>query len=89
VIARTVLVAGILVGAPALAPAQSASAPLSVTATVISSCKVNVPRQVPALALATMPVAVGCARGGAAPRVQRPVALPHSEVRKAVLIINF
>jgi hypothetical protein len=85
---RTVLAAAILAGAPALAHAQSASAPLVVTATVVSSCKVDVPSSAEASSFATMPVAVTCAKGGATPRVQRPVA-PRSEVRDAVLIIDF
>jgi hypothetical protein len=88
---RTVLAAAILVGVPALAHAQSASAPLIVTATVVSTCKVDVPRSAEASTFATMPVAVTCARRGAAARVQRPV-VPHpqrSEVRDAVLTIDF
>ncbi len=36
--------AAILAGVPALAQAQSASAPLIVTATVVSTCKVDVRR---------------------------------------------
>jgi len=90
---RTVLVATILAGAPpVLAQTQSASAPLFVTATVVSSCKVDVPRSAEASIVATMPVSVSCAKGGATPRVQRPiapVAPRRSEVQDAVLIINF
>ena len=86
---RTVLAAVILAGAPALAHAQSASAPLVVTATVVSTCNVDVPRSAEASAFATMPVAVTCARRGATPRVQRPIAPRRSEVRDAVLIIDF
>ena len=37
------------------AAAQSASAPLVETATVVSSCKVNVPRQIQSSNLSTMP----------------------------------
>jgi hypothetical protein len=86
---RTVLAAAILAGAPALAQAQSATAPLIVTATVVSTCRVDVPRSAEASTFATLPVAVTCAKGGATPRVQRPVVPPHSEVRDAVLIIDF
>jgi len=86
---RTALAAAILAGAPALAHAQSASAPLIVTATVVSSCKVEVPRSAEASTFATMPVTVTCARGGTAPRVQRPTAPRRIEVRDALLIIDF
>ena len=88
---RPVLAAVILAGAPALAHAQSPSAPLVVTATVVSTCKVDVPQSAEASTFATMPVAVTCARRGTAPRVQRPVAPrpQRSEVRDAVLIIHF
>ena len=87
-----VLAASLLAGAPALAQTQSASAPLFVTATVVSTCKVDVPRSAEASIFATMPVSVSCAKGGATPRVQRPiapVAPRRSEVQDAVLIINF
>jgi hypothetical protein len=89
---RAVLTAVILAGAPALAQTQSASAPLFVTATVVSTCKVDVPRSAEASIFATMPVSVSCAKGGTTPRVQRPIApvVPRrSEVRDAVLIVNF
>jgi hypothetical protein len=88
---RTVLAAAILAGASALAHAQSASAPLIVTATVVSTCKVDVQRSAEASTFATMPIAVTCARRGATPRVQRPIAPQpqRSEVRDAVLIIDF
>ena len=86
---RTVLGAAILACAPALAFAQSASAPLIVTATVVSSCKVDAPRSASPSTFATMPVAVTCAKGGTTPRVQRPDAPRRSEVRDAVLIIDF
>jgi hypothetical protein len=85
---RTRLAAAILVAATALAHAQSTSAPLVVSATVVSTCNVDVPRSAEASAFGTFPVAVTCARGGSTPRVQRPVA-PHREVRDAVLIIDF
>jgi hypothetical protein len=81
----------ILSGTPIVALAQSASAPLVVTATVVSTCRVEVPRSAEPSSLATMPVALTCARRGATPRVQRPIAPPprRSEVRDAVLIIDF
>jgi hypothetical protein len=88
---RTVLAAAILAGAPVLAHAQSASAPLIVTATVVSTCKVDVPQSAHPSLFATMPVAVTCARRGTAPRLQRPAAPhpQHGELRDAVLTINF
>jgi hypothetical protein len=89
---RTSLAVVILAGAPALARAQSASAPLVVTATVVSTCRVEVPRSAEASSFTTMPVAVTCATGGVTPRVQRsiaPGAPRRSEVRDAVLTINF
>jgi hypothetical protein len=86
---RTILAAALLAGAPALVCAQSASAPLIVTATVVSTCRVEVPRSAEASAFATMPIAVTCARHGATPRVRRPIAPRRSEVRDAVLIIDF
>jgi hypothetical protein len=89
VVIRPALAAAILAGAPALAHAQSASAPLVVTATVVSTCMVDVPRSAEASIFATFPVTVTCARGGVVARVQRPIAPPRSEVRDAVLIINF
>ena len=57
VMVRTVLTAAILAGASALAQAQSASAPLVVTATVVSFCIVDVPTASEAFAFATLPVA--------------------------------
>jgi len=84
---RAVLAAIILASAPA--HAQSASAPLIVTATVVSTCRVEVPRSAEASTFPTMPVAVTCARRGAAPRVQRPKEPRRSEVRDALLIIDF
>jgi hypothetical protein len=86
---RTFFAAVFLAGAPTLAHAQSASAPLVVTATVVSTCKVEVPRSAEASTFATMPVAVTCAKRGTTPRVQRPIAPRRSEIRDAVLIINF
>ena len=86
---RTGLAAVLLAGAPALAHAQSASAPLIVTATVVSTCKVEVPRSAEASTFAAMPVVVTCARGGAAARIQRPIAPRRVDVRDALLIIDF
>jgi hypothetical protein len=87
---RTVVAAALLAGVPVVALAQSAAAPLVVTATVVSTCKVDVPRSAQAAAFATMPVSVTCAKGSATPRVQRPLAPPpRSEVRDAILIVNF
>jgi hypothetical protein len=86
------LLAAVILAAPALALAQSASAPLVVTATVVSTCRVEVPRSAETSSFATMPVAVTCAKRGATPRVQRPifpVAPRRSDVRDAVLIIDF
>jgi hypothetical protein len=87
---RRLFAAALIAGAPAIASAQSASAPLIVTATVVSSCRVNVPRAVEPGMFPELPVAVACARrGGAAPRLQRPAAPRRSEMRDAVLVINF
>jgi hypothetical protein len=86
---RRVLAAAILSGAPALVQAQASSAPLIVTATVVSTCSVDVPRSAEASVFATMPVSVTCAKGAATPRVQRPIMQPRSEVRDAILIIDF
>jgi hypothetical protein len=87
---RRFAVAAILAGVPALTQAQSASAPLIVTATVVSTCKVNVPNEASPSVLSTLPVSVTCARRGAAARVQRPSPSPRrSEMRDAVLVIDF
>jgi hypothetical protein len=86
---RAVLAAAVLAGAPALASAQSASAPLIVTATVVSACKIEVPRSAEVSLFSTMPVAVTCAKRSATPHVQRPIAPRRSEVHDAVLIIDF
>ena len=86
---RTILAAAMLTSAPALALAQSASTPLIVTATVVSSCRVEAPPAAEASSFATMSVSVTCTKGRAAPRVQRPIALRRGEVRDAVLIIDF
>jgi hypothetical protein len=50
---------------------------------------VEIPGSAEASTFATMPVAVTCARRGTTPRVQRPIAPRRSEVRDAVLIIDF
>jgi hypothetical protein len=84
----TILAAVALAGVPAMSQAQSTSAPLVVSATVVSSCTVKVPRIAESSLLHAMPVDVTCARGAAAPRVQRP-STPPRDVRDAVLIINF
>ena len=89
---RAVFAAALLAGYPVLAHAESASAPLIITATVVSTCNVDVPQSVEASTFTTMPVAVTCAKGSATPRVQRPLpssAPRRSEVRDAVLTINF
>jgi hypothetical protein len=87
---RTLVAAAILAGVPALAEAQSASAPLIVTATVVSTCTVEVPSSAEPGLFSTVPVAVKCARRGAAARVQRPSPSPRrSEIRDALLVINF
>ena len=86
---RTVLAALVLAGAPALVQAQSATAPLLVTATVVSTCSVDAPRSAEASTFTTMPVGVTCAKGGVTPRVQRPIAPRRSEVRDALVIIDF
>jgi len=86
---RAVLAAAVLAGASAMAHAQSASAPLVVTATVVSTCNVDVPQSAAASVFATFPITVTCARRGTSPRVQRPTTPPRSEVQDAVLIINF
>ena len=90
---RTALAAALLAGTSAVAQADSASAPLIVTATVVSTCKVevdvDVPRWASASTFATWPVTVTCARRGTTPRVQRPIAPRRNEARDAVLIINF
>ena len=88
---QRILAATIVASMPAAVSAQSASAPLIVTATVVSTCKVDVPRSAEPSVFAAMPVTVTCARRGAAARVQRPLPQPprRSEVRDALLIIDF
>ena len=86
---RAVLAAAIFAAAPVLASAQSAAAPLIITATVVSTCRVDVPLSTPASNLATFPVTLTCARRGTTPHLQRPVAPRRSDVHDAVLIIEF
>jgi hypothetical protein len=87
---RRLLAAALIVGAGSPLSAQSSSAPLIVTAAVVSSCRVNVPRAIEPAMFPELPVAVACARrGGASARVQRPAAPRRSEVRDALLIIDF
>ena len=88
---RIVLAAAVLVvlvdGARALAQAQSA--PLFITATVVSTCRVEVPGSAEASTFATMPIEVTCVRGATIPRVQRPIGPRRVEIRDALLIIDF
>ncbi len=86
---RAVLAAALLAGAPALARADSASAPLLVTATVVSTCQVDVSGSAGASTVAAWPVVLTCAKRGATPRVQRPSAPPRTHVRDALLTIDF
>jgi hypothetical protein len=86
---RTILAAALFAGAPLLAHAQSASAPLAVTATVVSTCRVDVPRAAEPSVLPALPVEVVCARRGAAARVQRPALPRRRDVRHALLVIDF
>jgi len=86
---RTFAAAAILAGVPALAQAQSASAPLIVTATVVPTCKVAVVSAAEPGLISTLPITVRCARRGAAARIERPAPPRRSEVRDAVLVINF
>jgi hypothetical protein len=85
----SIAVAAFLAAVPSLAHAQSASAPLVVTATVVSSCRVNAPRSAELSGLSTLPVATSCARRGIAPRVQRPAEPRRSEIHEALVVINF
>ena len=85
---RTLLAAAILVGTSTLALAQSVAAPLIVSATVVSSCKVRVPRQVERSALSIMPIDVECTRGSVDARVRRPPP-SQSHVGDALVVINF
>jgi hypothetical protein len=86
---RTLLAAAILAGVPVLSQAQSASAPLIVSAAVISTCHVSSPRQAEVTTFSTLPVAVSCVRGRVAPRVRRPATPRRGEMQDAVLVIDF
>ena len=83
--------AAIFLGAATAAQAQAASAPLVVTATVVSSCNVKVQGHVERSALSKMPVGIECVRRigrqDDAPRIQRPA--PHRAAEPALLVINF
>jgi xanthine/uracil/vitamin C permease (AzgA family) len=82
-----VIVATFLAVTPAVA--QEQSAPLLVTATVVSTCQVDVPGSAAVEAFATVPVSVTCARG-TTPRVQRPLApARHVDIHDALLVIDF
>lgn len=91
------LAAAILMGTSTMAQAQvmqglqSASAPLVVTATVVSSCKVSVPRQVQRSAMPTTPVDVACTRSSRADARVAPPAAAQSQtsVGDGLVVINF
>jgi hypothetical protein len=89
---RTLLAVAILAAVTAFAVAQSASAPLMVTAEVVRSCKVDVPLVASPNQLSTLPVTVTCARSDSpTARVERPV-MPSPrriESRGAVVVIQF
>lgn len=85
---KTALVVFLLSLAPVPAFAQSTSAPLHVTATVIRSCRVDVPPSAQPSQLPTLAVVLTCVKSsGAAARVQRPA--PRREPRGDVVVINF
>jgi hypothetical protein len=86
---RAFLAIVILAGVSASVVAQQASAPLWVTANVVSSCRVGVQRTAELTALSTFPVNVTCTRGLAAARVQHPIAPRRVDLHDAVLVINF
>jgi hypothetical protein len=86
---RLMVAAALLAGVPAFTQAQSSSAPLVVTATVVSTCHVSSPRQAEPARFSTLPIAITCARGRVTPRVQMPAAPRRSEVRDALLVIDF
>lgn len=79
----------VLAALPAVTAAQSASAPLIVTATVVSSCRVEVPRRALPGTWSAMPVSVHCARSASRPRVQLPPAPRRVDTRDALVIIDF
>jgi hypothetical protein len=89
---KAMFAAIILAGTGTVAFAQSASAPLLVTASVVSSCTMEVPRQVDRSGLTTMPVGIVCARRNGQrrqpARVQRPPS-PRRSVEASVLHVDF
>jgi len=86
---RSIAAAALLATIPEFAQAQSASAPLVVSATVVSTCTIDVPRSAERSLFASMPVAVTCARRGTTPRIQRPPSGRRGDVRDALLLIDF
>jgi hypothetical protein len=92
---RLVAIAAIACAAVSIGRAQSSSAVLSVTATVVPSCRVDVPRQADPSEMSTLPVSLACGRG-VGPRIQRPQLGPQTDgddsavvVDDAVLVIDF
>jgi hypothetical protein len=86
---RRLLVIAIFAAAPAVTHAQTAAAPLLVTATVMPSCRVDVPQSAEFANLATMPVTMACAKAMLTPRVERPIASQASAAQDAVVTVNF
>ena len=83
-------VAATVIVAPVAVRAQSSSAPLLVTATVISSCRVELPLSADASQFPTFPVDLQCARGlSARPRIERVAAVPHTTYLDGLVVINF
>ena len=75
---------------PAVTSAQSAAAPLVVTAVVVRSCRVTVPAAAQPSELPSVPVSLACVKSsGAAARVQRPVAPRRIDARGEIVVINF
>jgi hypothetical protein len=86
-----IVAAAMVVGMSVPSHAQETSAPLFVSATVVSTCMVVTPRLVEASHFSTMTVEITCARRGSlgrTPRIERPRA-PKQNVEGAVLVINF
>ena len=70
--------------------AQSVSAPLLVTATVVSSCRVELPQYADATRFGSFPVGLECARGVAArPRVERFAPAAYTTLLDGLVVINF
>jgi hypothetical protein len=85
---NALLAAAILVVTATAANAQQ-SAPLLVTATVVSTCSVKVPRQAKRSELHTTSIDIACARSNRAdPHVRRP-APTQSHNDHALVVINF